>query len=86
MKQLCSGGKTFTFNFILAAVAWPILDMGFLAQHKLQVDAAASRVLLAVSVRPRTPDHRFMTFPRNLIYLNHCFKCSIHLFLKKLTF
>jgi hypothetical protein len=54
-KLLCFGGRKFSCTFILAAVAKPILGVDFLAQHKLLVDAAARRVLLATSLQPLAP-------------------------------
>jgi hypothetical protein len=54
-KLLCFGGQKFSCTFIRAAVCQAILGVDFLAQHKLLVDAAARRVLLATSLRPLAP-------------------------------
>jgi Reverse transcriptase (RNA-dependent DNA polymerase) len=54
-KLLWFGGRKFSCTFILAAVAKAILGVDFWAQHKLLVDAAAHRVLLATSLRPLAP-------------------------------
>jgi hypothetical protein len=51
-KLLCFGSRKFSCTFILAAVAKAILGVDFLAQHKLLVDAAARKVLLATSLGP----------------------------------
>jgi hypothetical protein len=49
---VCFGGHNFACDFVLAAVARPILGVDFLARHKLLVDAAARRVLSAASLQP----------------------------------
>jgi hypothetical protein len=49
---VCFGGRNFACEFVLAAVARPILGVDFLARHKLLVDAPARRVLSATSLRP----------------------------------
>jgi hypothetical protein len=55
VKKLCFGSQFYTCDFILAAVARPILGVDFLAQHRLLVEAAAQRVISAASLRPLAP-------------------------------
>jgi Reverse transcriptase (RNA-dependent DNA polymerase)/RNase H-like domain found in reverse transcriptase len=53
-RQVRFGGHTFTFNFVLAHVSYPIVGLDFLKAHKLLIDAEQSAVLFKANLRPVT--------------------------------
>jgi hypothetical protein len=53
-RTVCFSGHNFKFNFLLAAVATPILGMDFLARFELSIIPAKKQVLHAASGRTFT--------------------------------
>jgi Reverse transcriptase (RNA-dependent DNA polymerase)/RNase H-like domain found in reverse transcriptase len=53
-RQVCLGGHKFTFNFVIANVAYPILGLDFLKAHRLLIDAEQSAVLFKCNLQPVT--------------------------------
>jgi hypothetical protein len=50
-QQLRFGGRSFSWTFLRAEVAFPIIGVDFLRHHRLLLDAAADRLMIGSSGR-----------------------------------